>query len=95
MTKKEFLKEIEETANKNGAEVTAKQTEKVYDAVLENIRMKTIKDGEVKLSDLGSFSIKKRAARQGRNPKTGETIKIKESMTVGFKPSKSFKDALV
>ena len=39
-----------------------------------------------------TFSIRKRAARMGRNPQTGEAIKIKASKSVAFKPSKTFKD---
>ena len=45
-----------------------------------------------KVVGFGTFSVRKRAARQGRNPQTGETIKIKASRSVAFKPSKTFKD---
>ena len=48
----------------------------------------------VALVGFGTFSVKERAARKGRNPKTGEAIKIAASKTVKFSAGKSFKDAL-
>ena len=48
----------------------------------------------VGLVGFGTFSVKKRAARTGRNPATGETIKIKASKTPSFKAGKAFKDAI-
>ena len=50
--------------------------------------------GTVALTGFGSFQIKDRAARNGRNPQNGETIKIAESKIPGFKPGKSLKDAV-
>ncbi len=56
---------------------------------------KTLKKGDtVSLIGFGTFSVKKRAARTGRNPATGETIKIKASKTPSFKAGKGFKDAI-
>ena len=56
---------------------------------------KTLKKGDtVALVGFGTFSVKKRAARQGRNPSTGETIQIKASKTPSFKAGKGFKDAI-
>tara|TARA_Y100001933_G_scaffold26147_2_gene22057 strand:+ start:3156 stop:3428 length:273 start_codon:yes stop_codon:yes gene_type:complete len=56
---------------------------------------KTLKKGDtVSLIGFGTFSVKKRAARTGRNPATGETIKIKASKTPSFKAGKAFKDAI-
>lgn len=49
------------------------------------------KDKHVQLVGFGSFNVKNRAARQGRNPQTGATIQIKASKTVGFKCSKDLK----
>ena len=80
-------------------EVVAKQldeskagAERCVNAVLEGIRKGTKKDKNCTIIGFGTFSVKKRKARTGRNPQTGETIKIKASTTVGFKPSKKFKD---
>jgi DNA-binding protein HU-beta len=52
------------------------------------------KDGKVTLVGFGTFSKVRRKARKGRNPQTGETIKIKASNTVKFKPGKALKGAL-
>ena len=52
------------------------------------------KDKTVQLVGFGTFNVKKRAARKGRNPQTGETIRIKASKTVGFKPGKGLKEKI-
>ena len=52
------------------------------------------KDGKVTLVGFGTFAKVRRKARKGRNPQTGETIKIKASNTVRFKPGKALKDAI-
>jgi DNA-binding protein HU-beta len=64
------------------------------DCVLDCL-MKAVKtDEKVALSGFGAFEIKRRKARMGINPLTKEPIKIKASKSVGFKPSKVFKDSL-
>jgi DNA-binding protein HU-beta len=56
---------------------------------------KTLKSGDtVSLVGFGTFSVRKRAARTGRNPRTNETIKIKASNNPAFKAGKAFKDSL-
>ena len=56
---------------------------------------KTIKRGDtVSVIGFGTFSLRERAARTGRNPKTGEKIQIKASKSPGFKAGKAFKDAV-
>ncbi len=52
------------------------------------------KDGKVTLVGFGTFSKSRRKARKGRNPQTGEAIKIKASKTVKFKAGKTLKDAV-
>lgn len=52
------------------------------------------KDGKVTLVGFGTFSKVRRKARKGRNPQTGESIKIKASNAVRFKPGKALKEAL-
>ena len=52
------------------------------------------KDGKVTLVGFGTFAKVRRKARKGRNPQTGEAIKIKASNTVRFKPGKALKDAV-
>jgi DNA-binding protein HU-beta len=61
------------------------------EAVLEAIAGGIKKDKEVALVGFGTFKTKTRAARKGRNPKTGEPLKIKASKTVGFKCSAALK----
>jgi DNA-binding protein HU-beta len=58
--------------------------------------MKTIvkKDGKLQLVGFGTFKVKKRAARMGRNPQTGKSMKISASKTVSFKVGKEFKERL-
>jgi len=68
--------------------------EKSVDAFKKAI-LKALKKGEkVSLVGFGTFAVAKRAARTGRNPKTGEKIKIKASKTVKFKAGKGLKDAI-
>jgi DNA-binding protein HU-beta len=52
------------------------------------------KDKRFSYPDFGTFTVRSRKARKGRNPQTGETIKIKASKTVGFKPSPKLKNSL-
>ena len=57
--------------------------------------VKAVKKGSrVTVSGRGIYSLRKRAARKGRNPKTGEAIKVKASKSVAFKAAKAAKDAL-
>ena len=60
----------------------------------ENQIVDGVKSGDEVVLDIGKFQMKKTAARQGRNPLTGETIKIKAKTKPIFKPSKKFKDSL-
>lgn len=56
---------------------------------------KALEEGEpVIIADFGSFTVKHRAAREGRNPSTGEKIKINASKVVGFKAGKALKEAV-
>lgn len=72
--------------------LTKKQAAEAFDAVFEGIVRQLRKGERVQVPGFGSFAISKRAARQGRNPKTGETIKIKASKSVRFKVGKELKD---
>ena len=66
--------------------------ERAVNAVLSCIQKGVKKDKNCQIIGFGTFSVKKRKARIGRNPQTGEEIKIKASKSVGFKPSQKFKD---
>lgn len=73
---------------------TKVEAEKVVDAVFDTI-VKTMSRGEeVALTGFGTFRVTKRAARQGRNPKTGETIQIAASTKPKFRAGKALKEAV-
>jgi DNA-binding protein HU-beta len=69
-------------------------SEKAVNAVLNNIKKGLRKDKKVQLVGFGTFDIRKRKARKGRNPRTGEAITIKASKSVGFKAGQAFKDSV-
>ncbi|MFC1735044.1 HU family DNA-binding protein [Candidatus Hydrogenedentota bacterium] len=68
--------------------------ERAVNAVLCCIKKGLKKDKAVQLIGFGTFDVRKRKARTGRNPRTGESIKIKASRSVGFKAGKAFKDMI-
>lgn len=74
--------------------VTKKDAESVVNAFTANVIKAVSKGDDVSLIGFGTFSSSERAARTGRNPKTGETIKIKASKAPKFKAGKAFKDAI-
>lgn len=73
---------------------TRVDAETSVNAVLDAIGKGLKKYKEVQLVGFGSFRVKARKARTGRNPQTGETIKIAASKTVAFKPGKELKGSL-
>jgi DNA-binding protein HU-beta len=78
----------------DAAEISKVSAGKAVDAIVEEVT-KALKSGdEVTLVGFGTFCVRSRAARAGRNPRTGETITIKESMVPAFKPGKALKDAV-
>jgi DNA-binding protein HU-beta len=64
--------------------------DEVLDAIVKNLS----KGGKVQLRGLGVFEVKKRAARKGRNPATGEAIKIKATKRVAFKTARDLKEKI-
>ena len=75
-------------------EISKAAAERSVNSVLETVKQGVRKDKLVQLIGFGTFTIKQRKARTGRNPQTGEPIKIKASKSVGFRPGKQFKDFL-
>jgi nucleoid DNA-binding protein len=73
---------------------TKKEAQEMVEMILNAIKGSLKKKEQVALAGFGIFKIKERKARTGRNPKTGETIKIPAKTGVGFKPSKDFKESL-
>ncbi len=73
---------------------TKTQSEEVVQMIIDSI-ITTLKAGEeVSLAGLGIFSVKQRAARDARNPKTGETVKVAAQRVPKFRAAKAFKDAV-
>ena len=66
----------------------------VVDVVFEALSKAIKKDKRFTVPGFGTFSVKKRSARVGRNPQTGAEIKIPASKTVSFKPAPAFKESL-
>ncbi len=75
-------------------ELPKRQANEMLTQVVEMIA-KSLKKGEkIRLSGLGILQVRKRAARTGRNPQTGEPIKIKASKKIAFRPAKELKEAV-
>lgn len=75
-------------------EGTKAQAERVVDKVVDSI-IDSLKEGEeVSISGLGIFSVKDRAARTARNPRTGETVQVAATKVPKFRPAKALKDAV-
>ena len=89
MNKTEFTEAVAEEAG-----LTKADAARALDALIKTTSKALKKGDTVSLIGFGTFSVKKRAARTGRNPATGETIKIKASKTPSFKAGKAFKDAI-
>ena len=89
MNKSELVTAIAEHAN-----LTKADAGRALDGLLKTIET-TLKAGDsVSLIGFGSFEVKDRAERSGRNPQTGEPITIAAAKTISFKPGKALKDAL-
>ncbi|HBK54697.1 MAG TPA: DNA-binding protein HU [Xanthomonadales bacterium] len=76
------------------ADLSKADAARCIDAVVEVIKKALKKNDSVTLVGFGTFQVRKRAARTGRNPRTGETIKIKATKIPGFKAGKGLKDAV-
>jgi len=89
MTKADLISKLAEDAG-----ITKVQAKDALESLITNIT-KILKAGDkLTLSGLGTFSVSKRAARNGRNPLTGETIKIKARKVAKFKAGKELKSKL-
>lgn len=89
MNKADLIQAVADAANLSKADAT-----RALDAVIDAITDALKKDDTVSLVGFGTFSVKTRGERQGRNPQTGDTITIKASKIPGFKPGKGLKDAV-
>ena len=82
---------VDAGAFERGGVVFRDVLEEALSAVVEAIKVGVQKSGKVQIMGFGTFATKTRAARTGRNPKTGEAITIPASQTVAFKASSSLK----
>ena len=89
MNKGELVDAVAAAAGLSRADAT-----KAVDGTLDAIQSTLANGGSVSLVGFGTFSVKARAARMGRNPRTGEAIHIKASNVPGFKAGKALKDAV-
>ncbi len=87
MNKAELVNKV---ANKTG--LTKKDSEKALNATVESISQALSKNDKVQLVGFGTFEVRKRAARKGRNPSTGKEINIPASKVPAFKPGKALKE---
>jgi DNA-binding protein HU-beta len=78
----------------DSAELSKASAARALDSAIDSITKALKKGDTVTLVGFGTFSVRKRAARIGRNPRTGESIKIKASKVPGFKAGKALKDAI-
>ena len=69
-----------------------KEAERAIDALFETLKEVLAAGDKIQLIGFGTFEVKERAARRGRNPRTGEEIEIPASKYPSFKPGKTFKD---
>ena len=89
MNKSELVASVAEVA-----ELTKKDAEKAVNAVLASVQKALDEDDKVQIIGFGTFEVRTRAARKGRNPQTGETIEIPASKNPVFKAGKALKEAV-
>ncbi len=87
MTRKELVESVSKATGQS-----LKQAGESIDAVFDSIKGALKREKKVTIASFGSFSIVKRKAREGRNPRTGEKIKIAASKAAKFSPGKALKD---
>ena len=89
MKKSEILEALAETTGESKAAV-----ERVYNAIFDLIKSELSNGNKFSVSGFGTFKISERSARTGRNPQTGETIKIAASKGVSFKAGTELKSVV-
>ena len=89
MNKAEFVSAVADASDMSKVDAA-----KAVEAVIEVVKKALKKGDQVSLVGFGTFVVRKRAARMGRNPRTGQQIKIKASKNPSFKAGKALKDAI-
>ncbi len=91
MNKAEMIAAVQQGS---GLDLSSKATGDVVDAVFDVIAAAIKQDGRFSLAGFGTWTVRDRTARMGRNPQTGAAIEIKASKAVGFKAAPSLKEGL-
>jgi len=89
MNKSELIQAVAEAAD-----IPKSTAAKAVDAMVESIKKKLSEGDTITLIGFGTFTVRERAARTGRNPRTGDPINIKAAKVPVFKPGKALKDAV-
>jgi len=87
MTKADLIEEVAGQAS-----LTKKETELIVNTVFDNITLALTKGDKVELRGFGSFRIRRRNPRRGRNPKTGDAVKVPEKRVPFFKVGKRLRE---
>lgn len=89
VTKKDIVEVVAENSG-----LSKKDSAEAVNAFLDAVKEALAKEGKVTLTGFGTFEVRERAARTGRNPRTGEALKIAASKSPAFKAGKELKDAV-
>ena len=92
MTKDQLIESVQKSCN--GDDISKRLTGDMLDAAFESIQKAIKKNKRFSYPGFGTFLVRNRKARKGRNPQTGAEIQIKASKTVGFKPAPKLKNSL-
>jgi len=91
MSKTALIEAVYEQAN---SKLTRREANEIVDVIFSTIGKSVKKDSKFTIPRFGTFVMRKRKARKGRNPRTGEAIDIKPSRTVNFRPAFAWKTSL-
>ena len=89
MTKRAIAQTVSEKIN-----ITQQEAKRVVQNVLDVIKDALVEEGRIELRNFGVLEVRKRVARQARNPRTGETVQVKKKRVVVFKVGKALGDAV-
>ena len=92
MTKDQLIESVQKSCNDDN--ISKRLTGDILDATFGNIQKSIKNNKRFSYPGFGTFTVRNRKARTGRNPQTGDEIQIKASKTVGFKPAPKLKNSL-
>ncbi len=87
MGKRDFLRQVREEAK---VQASLEAIDQIVQGFCRVVQHETVKGGRCRVHNLGVFTLRKRPARQARNPQTGETVTVSPRVVVAFKPSADF-----